>query len=280
MPFFEQLPITIKIAKVDTKHKGFFGLSKLFFDLKKKKIDAVADLHEVLRTNTLKRYFKITNTPFEQIDKGREEKKLLTNWKNKVFEPLKTTHERYADVFKKLGYDVELTKEDVLEKQRLDAITTELVGLNTQKWIGFAPFAKHEGKAYPLERSLQIIEELNKKNEFKILLFRGPDKETLLLNNIAQKLENVVCIASQLDFEQELDLISNLDVMISMDSGNGHIAAMYGIPVITIWGVTHPYAGFAPFGQPEENKLLTNWKHKVFEPLISTHERYADVFKK
>ena len=103
VPFFEQLPVTIKIAKVDTKHKGFFGLSKLFFDLKKKKIDAVADLHEVLRTNTLKRYFKITNTPFEQIDKGREEKKLLTNWKNKVFEPLKTTHERYADVFKKLG---------------------------------------------------------------------------------------------------------------------------------------------------------------------------------
>ena len=138
----------------------------------------------------------------------------------------------------------------------MDAITTELVGLNTQKWIGFAPFAKHEGKVYPLERSLQIIEELNKKNEFQILLFGGPDKETLLLNNIAQKLENVVCIASQLDFEQELDLISNLDVMISMDSGNGHIAAMYGIPVITIWGVTHPYTGFAPFGQPEENNIL------------------------
>jgi ADP-heptose:LPS heptosyltransferase len=41
-----------------------------------------------------------------------------------------------------------------------------------------------------------------------------------------------------------------------MDSGNGHLAAMYGVKVITIWGVTHPYAGFAPFGQPEDYSLL------------------------
>jgi len=254
-PFFTQLPVQVKAVEINGRHKGLMGLNRLFFDLKKNKLDAVVDLHNVMRSNILKRYFKIIKTPFEQIDKGRAEKKALTSLKNKVFEPLKTTHERYADVFRTLGYELNLTENDVLERETLDALTTKLVGINTKKWIGVAPFAMHVGKAYPLERSLQIIEELHKK-EYKVFLFGGGKKEINLLNNIAQKLAGVVCVAGQLNMRQELDLISNLDCMIAMDSGNGHMAAMYGIPVITVWGVTHPYLGFAPFNQPEENNIL------------------------
>lgn len=256
-PFFAQLTnVEVKIIQVKGRHKGVFGLRRLYKELKASKIDVVADLHNVLRTNILKKFFNLAKTPFEQIDKGREEKKALTSWKNKVFEPLKTTHERYADVFRKLGYDFSLTPEDVLSKENLDSMTHGIVGHSVQKWIGIAPFAQHEGKTYPLERSLQIIEELHKKGNYRVLLFGGGKKEISLLNNIAQKYGNVACIAGQLNMRQELDLISNLDAMISMDSGNGHMAAMYGIPVITVWGVTHPYAGFAPFGQPEENNIL------------------------
>jgi len=45
--------------------------------------------------------------------------------------------------------------------------------------------------------------------------------------------------------------------MLSMDSGNGHLGAMYGVPTVSLWGVTHPYAGFAPLHQ-ETNCLLSN----------------------
>jgi ADP-heptose:LPS heptosyltransferase len=54
--------------------------------------------------------------------------------------------------------------------------------------------------------------------------------------------------------------MGNLDVMLSMDSGNAHIAAMLGIKVITLYGATHPFAGFAPFNQPIENALLSDRK--------------------
>jgi ADP-heptose:LPS heptosyltransferase len=43
-----------------------------------------------------------------------------------------------------------------------------------------------------------------------------------------------------------------------MDSGNAHLAAMYGVPTITLWGVTHPFTGFMPFGQPIERAILPN----------------------
>ena len=37
-----------------------------------------------------------------------------------------------------------------------------------------------------------------------------------------------------------------------MDSGNMHLAALSGVPVLSIWGATHPDAGFGPWGQGEE----------------------------
>jgi ADP-heptose:LPS heptosyltransferase len=55
--------------------------------------------------------------------------------------------------------------------------------------------------------------------------------------------------------------------MLSMDSGNGHLAAIYNVPAITLWGVTHPYAGFYPFNQNPENALLAD---KDQFPLIPT----------
>ena len=66
---------------------------------------------------------------------------------------------------------------------------------------------------------------------------------------------------------EELNLISNLDVMLSMDSGNAHLAAMFGIKVITIWGVTHPALGFAPFNQKANNQLLAD---RIKYPLVPT----------
>jgi ADP-heptose:LPS heptosyltransferase len=65
-------------------------------------------------------------------------------------------------------------------------------------------------------------------------------------------------VAGKLKLPQELQLISHLDVMVSMDSGNAHIAAMLGVPVVTLWGATHPYAGFKPFNQPMEYCLLSD----------------------
>ena len=60
--------------------------------------------------------------------------------------------------------------------------------------------------------------------------------------------------------------MSNLDLMLSMDSGNGHMAAMFGVPVITMWGNTHPFAGFVPFRQPIENSLLPDTETYPFLP--------------
>src|SRR5690606_30844309 len=103
--------------------------------------------------------------------------------------------------------------------------------------------------------------------KYKILLFGGGAKEVRVLEHLSESYKNALCMAGKLDLSEELELISNLDAMLSMDSGNAHLAANYGIPVVTLWGVTHPFAGFYPFAQPMENALLPN---RGKYPLIPT----------
>jgi len=256
-PIFANIDnVAIYHADVDGKHKGVLGLSKLSKELRKHGISAVADLHNVLRSNVLKKFFTVRGIKVVQIDKGRAEKKKLTRSVNKEFKQLKTTHQRYADVFEALGYPIDLRKHSFPEKLPLSSETLKDFLNSTKKWIGIAPFAQYESKVYPLELIVEVIEKLDTENKYDILLFGGGKKEIDILNNIDSKYKNVINIAGKLSFEDELKLIANLDIMVSMDSGNAHLSAMYGVPTITLWGVTHPYAGFMPFGQPIERAIL------------------------
>ncbi|WNH13958.1 glycosyltransferase family 9 protein [Thalassobellus suaedae] len=254
VPFFRDLPnATVFSADVKGKHKGTFGLYKLARELNKaNEFYAIADLHNVLRSQILRKL--INSKRLVSIDKGRKEKKALVS--GSIFKQLKTTHERYADVFKVLGFPVDLSNPVFPNKSDLSKKLQTLLGSDSKKMIGIAPFAAHEGKMYPVDLMRDVIASLSK--DYKIILFGGGQKEIDILNNFENDFNNVINIAGKLSIDEELDVISNLDVMLSMDSGNAHMAAMLGIKTITIWGVTHPYAGFAPFNQPDEYALLAD----------------------
>ena len=177
MPIFDGIEnVQVKEADVKRRHKGLMGLWRLYKELKPLKLDAVADLHNVLRSRILKKYFALERVPFVQIDKGRKDKKALTRPKNKVFEQLKSTHQRYADVFTELGYPIDLSNAKPLERVQLSEKVLKLVQQDTKKWVGIAPFAAHEGKMYPLEFIEEVILSLNNTDKYKILLFGGGAK--------------------------------------------------------------------------------------------------------
>lgn len=270
-PFFANMfelieGVSILTADVTHEHKGVFGLWQLHNKCKALGIDTVADLHNVLRSKVLRFYFSISGISSQAIDKGRTEKKALTRENNKVFKQLKTTHQRYADVFENLGFPINLNAIDrqklhlKLETVALLNLETTIASLTPHSYIGIAPFAAHQGKQYPLELMTQVIERLNNNENYRILLFGGGLGESEILSKIADAYNNVISVAGKMAFEEELALISNLNIMVSMDSGNGHLAAMFGVPVITLWGVTHPYAGFVPYGQNDDLQLLPDLK--------------------
>lgn len=280
-PMFAQLKnVTVFEVDVKGRHNGVFGLWTLYKELRTRNIDAVADLHNVLRSNVLKLYFKFGGIPFFQIDKARAEKKALTAAKGKVLKPLKPTYERYADVFSALGFPIDLSKTAPLSKEPLSEKTLRILGKPSNFFLGIAPFAAFEGKRYPLHLMEEVIKILDNTEKYKILLFGGGKEEEQKLDVFDALFRSCTTVVGKLSFPEELALISNLDAMLSMDSGNAHLAAIYGVPVITLWGVTHPYAGFYPFGQDANNALLADRKKFPLIPTSVYGNKMPDGYEK
>lgn len=246
---FMYAPINLQvyIADVKARHKGLAGLWLLYKELSALGIDAVADLHDVLRTKILRRLFRMAGKTVSIIDKGRAEKKRLTSRRHKELRLLKPMAERYADVFAALSlpYTPRFTSLYPDGKGDAGLFSHITPPKETGKlWIGIAPFAKHEGKIYPVEEMERIVDLLSRHERLHLFLF-GADNEAALLAKWQERYPRVISLASQRHgFKVELSLMSYLDVMLSMDSANMHLAALAGVPVVSVWGATHPYAGF------------------------------------
>jgi ADP-heptose:LPS heptosyltransferase len=171
-----------------------------------------------------------------------------------------TSFQNYVDVFAKLGYPVEVQFKSIFPEGggNLNMLPKELcVKKSFEQWIGVAPFAAHEGKTYPPRLMHQVIEQLMEKYpKARILLFgRGPQEDQYFTEWCEQRAACVYVGKLLESMHQELILMSHLDVMISMDSSNMHMASLTNTPVVSVWGATHPYAGFMGWGQAEENAV-------------------------
>ena len=251
-PLFIEKPSNLTVFPVFTKdkHKGITGIIKLLRELspliKTKKVK-VADLHGVIRSYLIDFYYLLKAKQVAVIDKGRGEKKKLVRQKNKVKQPLKTTLERYQDVFNKSGYDSSINFTGLFSEKPV----------NKRLRIGIAPFAKHEGKTYPLDKMEEVVRRLNELPDIEIIFF-GSREESRFLESWTKKYLNSQSVAGKMSLPEELLLMNQIDLMISMDSANMHLASLVNTPVISIWGATHPYAGFCGFNQNESNIIQTD----------------------
>jgi ADP-heptose:LPS heptosyltransferase len=245
-------------ADLKGAHKGFRGLYSLYRSIHTAYyIDAVADLHHVLRSQIVRTFFRLTGVPVSVIDKGRAEKKALARPEEKVMVPLTSTIERYAAVFRQLGISLTIyPSRPVFARQSLPAETLAVTGpKNGDTWIGMAPFATYREKTYPLEKMEEVLASLVNRQHTKVLLMGGGGMEVAQLTSLAIKYPAAVVVAGRFSLKEEMAIISNLDLMISMDSANMHLASLFGVPVVSVWGATHPFAGFMGFGQSEANAV-------------------------
>lgn len=244
--------LQLHVAQIYDRHKGVVGIWRLARELNAMGIDAVVDLHDVIRTHFLRFFLRLFGKPIYIIDKGRVGKKLLVARHNKRLVQLKTSSQRYAEVFARMGlpytpqfnslYDTERGNPEIfahLAPRKQDGET----------WIGVAPFAKHEGKIYPIDLMEKVVELLSKEENTHVFLFGAGEREGKILGAWRDHYSNVTSLADRRNgFPVELAIISHLDAMVSMDSANMHLAALTNVPVVSIWGATHRYAGFMGYG--------------------------------
>ncbi|MCK9342456.1 MAG: glycosyltransferase family 9 protein [Massilibacteroides sp.] len=253
-PFLVQLfvnrPPNIQLLCIDTKgkEKTFRGLLHFAFYLSKGPFDAILDLHDVLRTKVIDAVCKGRGIPTYVIQKGNAEKKKIITSDSLMPTPLRPMTVRYAEVFKKAGLDYDESFTSLfptpLPKDETLALFTD-----TKKgpWIGIAPFAKHKGKIYPLNKMIKVVESLCKIEKAKVFLMGSKGREAEVLQQWTHY--GALNVAGRFDLNQELLLMAQLDVMLSMDSANMHLASLTQTPVVSVWGSTHPSLGFYGYHQ-------------------------------
>ncbi|MFZ4863550.1 glycosyltransferase family 9 protein [Sphingobacterium sp. Mn56C] len=246
--FFDGIP-RLRFHELDPhgKHKGVKGLFALFQELSAYKPHYVADLHNNLRSRTLDFFFKLWGFKTAILFKGRKEKEQFLKQRSRRKIPLKPTTERYADVFRKLGFHLTLAHKLHKAERPLPALYQHFF-TNDSKKIGIAPFAQHSYKIFPLEKMEAVVANLSAQR-FNIFIFGGGQQEKDIVDKWCAKYKNVVNTIGTIPLQQELDLIANLDLMVSMDSSGMHMASLVGIRCLSIWGATHPYTGFLGYGQ-------------------------------
>jgi ADP-heptose:LPS heptosyltransferase len=245
----------LKFHNIDLKgyHKGLIGLRRLYTELQKENFDFFLDWHNVLRSKIICAFFKFSKTQVFVINKDRKTKEAIVNKKSPL-QLQKHSIQRYLDVALSASLRIENNFRFILptgsEKK--------------QNVIGIAPFAAHNSKEWGLENIEKLIQGLENQ-QTEILLFGGGEKEVLELAKLEQKYPFCKSVAGQYKLNKELEVMSSCSIFIAMDSGNMHLASLVGVPTISLWFSTHPYLGFAPWGN-EENCLQPSEKELPCRP--------------
>lgn len=259
---FKNMPYTHTLnlnAKSD--FSGIVGLFRLFRILKSYSFDKIFDLHQSIRSVIIGSFFRLTGSPVFRINKGRSEKKNLLGKVNLNNQPLKHTTNRYCEVFLNAGLKMNLLSKKVSESGIVISEISKSKIKNTfnksehQNFIGIAPFSRNKLKEWPFTNIIELIKTLIPNEKNKIFLF-GHGKIELEKLRIVQALSNnkIFLSSDYCSFEEELALMTELDIMITMDSANMHLAELCGCPqVISIWGPTHHAIGFTPFFSGTKN---------------------------
>ncbi|MDY3933725.1 MAG: glycosyltransferase family 9 protein [Muribaculaceae bacterium] len=261
---FVNAPANLEVKGIDKQqYQGIRGLRRLYCQLRDEvNPEVFIDLHGVLRTHILALQFMLNGIKVRQIDKGRAGKRALTRNRNKRLLPLISSRARYREVFERAGFKFKYDFRSIYPDGGADS--TDFADIlaphaDGEIWIGIAPFAKHRGKVYPLDKMHTVVNALASRPGYKLFLFGSGDYEASILAEWADGHDNIVSMAAvKAGLAKELALLSHCNLMVSMDSANMHLASLVELTVVSIWGATHPYCGFLGFGQSEDNAVQLN----------------------
>ncbi len=221
--------------------------------------EAFVDLQGIFKTSVARAWCRFKGLKVSVIDHGRLEKGRLTRKHGKLMLPVRHTVDRYRDAMKNAGvYMLHNFKGLFADMPPSPAVYAAITKPKQEGevWIGIAPFAKYKGKIYPLNLMEQVLRELSGRSHVTVFLYGGGPYEHKILSEWARKYPSTISLAGERHgFGVEMALLHDLDLLITMDSANMHLASLVGTPVVTLWGATHPYCGYSGWNIPEENNV-------------------------
>lgn len=246
-PFFDGIPGLEFIAI----GRGRGATRKLIREARAAGVTCVADLRNELRGKLVRLAFALRGTPTAGYRQRKWERRPLLRRHRKRITWLRNNVLRFCDVFARLGYPVPVPDVPPRARQPIP----EAFGPRTGSWAGLAPFAASALKVYPEERRTALLDRMAARFD-RVFLFSGPGAELAYAERMAARHPNVIPVFGKTDLSGEVALMSNLDVIVTMDSAAMHMASLSTAPFLTLWGATHPAVGYSAWGAVPERDYI------------------------
>ena len=242
---------------IDKAHYLEESLNKIISALKKENFDLVIDLHNNLRTRTIKARLGVKSKTFKKLN---WEKWLKVNLK---IDKLPNRHivDRYMDTIADLGIKMDTLGLDYFIPEADEVPMDWLPDTHRQEYVAYAIGAQHGTKRLPLKRMIELCDKINK----PIVLLGGiedaetaeeierffekttksePMEEGLTELNKKTIIYNA---CGKYNLNQSSSLVKQATYVFSHDTGLMHIAAAFKKQIFSIWGNTIPAFGMYPY---------------------------------
>jgi ADP-heptose:LPS heptosyltransferase len=212
------------------------SIDECLLRLKNEKYDFVVDLHNNLRTFSLKNKLRVPAAGFPKL---HLEKWLLVNFK-KEMKDKRHIVDRYFEAVKSLKVVNDSKPCDFFIKQE-DEVDVSAYDLKVNKYISFAIGAQFATKRMPVEKMKEILSKI----EVQVVLLGGSsDRE---VGDELSQFSHVLDLSGKLTIGQSASLVKQSAVLLTHDTGLMHIASAFQIPIVSVWGNTVPAFGMYPY---------------------------------
>ena len=124
------------------------------------------------------------------------------------------------------------------------------IGIDSGKFVVFVPGSAHKTKCWPPERFAELADKIT--SQFKLpIIAVGANSEKPLVEKIANLAKShVINFAGRTSLKELVELLRSARLVVSNDTGPGHIAAALGTPLVMMYSWSNP-ARIAPYGRPQ-----------------------------
>lgn len=234
---------------------GFAGRFRLWRQICRLRVDAIADLS----VTPLSRLLSFSFTPWRRkvgrLENVRLEGKALTRKYRKVMVQLTPLASRSRDLFGSLG--LPFCMPAPVRRKRLATlppVAEILAGEKRGNWVGVALLSNHNGTCYPIPHAARLVELLASRYS-KVFVFGSGEYQRQFAEGMQELYPSVVSVAGRVSLSEEMDIISVLDAVVSVDVEVLRLASLVGTPAVSLWGATHPFLESSGYGQNPENVI-------------------------
>jgi heptosyltransferase-1 len=258
-PLLKNHPDLTEVILFDRKYLGkawynpraFASLVSLIWRLNRSKFDAVIDLQGLFRTASLA-WLSGCRKRFGMAD-AREFGHIF--YTNKVKQDRDSIH--LVDYYLKIVREAGAPKIDVQFLLPIDPVAAGMVkrllaanDIKPDSYAVFVPTSAHEDKCWPAERFAALAARVSTQFHLSIIA-TGAASEKDAVESLKTKASSPITnFAGATSLSELVALLKTARLVVSNDTGPGHIAAALGVPVVLIFGPTNP-ARVHPYNRPQ-----------------------------